>query len=271
MEKNQSAIRNGVLEGFDNIALIQPDLPEFQFMNYGFADLGVKKISKITETCENLYKQTLSNKPLEGKDILEVSCGRGGGAAWCIRTFKPRFYVGVDISPNAIALCQQKHAELPGSAFVVSNATKILPFTNESFDFVLSVEATHAYMSAENINRFAREAARILRPNGCLLWCDLCSKGEDIPSINCFTDTGEFIVKDKVDITKNVLQSLDIRSEEAERVIKHVIAPENSEAFRTFSGLPGTAIYEDMREECTVYWRAVFRKKPNPTIANGTN
>ena len=198
---------------------------------------------------------------MKGKDILEVSCGRGAGAAWCVRTCKSRFYVGVDISADTIALCQRNYTAIEGLAFVTTDAVKTLPFTNESFDVVLSVEATHGYGRPEKVGRFAREVARILRPGGYLLWCDLCALDEKNTPVECFTDTGEFLIEEKIDITRNVLRALDIRSNATEEVIQRIVAVPSQAEFREFAGVPGSAVYDDLRQGRLIYWRAVLRKK----------
>lgn len=191
---------------------------------------------------------------------MEVSCGRGSGAAWCVRTQNPRFYVGMDISTDTIALCRRNYASIEHLAFVATDAVQTLPFTHESFDVVLCVEATHGYGGPTNVARFAQEVARILRPNGYLLWCDLCALEENNTSVECFTDSGDFDIEEKIDITGNVLRALDVRSKATEEVIQRNVAAPNQAEFREFAAMPGTAAYEDLRQGRIVYWRAVLRK-----------
>ncbi|CAF2827669.1 unnamed protein product [Rotaria sp. Silwood2] len=166
-----------------------------------------------------------------------------------------------DISPSVIALCRKNHSKVPGLSFVEFDATKHFPFPNESFDIVLCIEATHLYGGPQMIDRFVHEVARVLRPDGLFLWCDICYYDGSKRSIDYLTASGELLSQDKVDITSYVLHSLDITSKFHEEVIKRIIPSEQQEAYRVWAGLPGTIMYENMCEGRMDYWRAVFRKK----------
>jgi hypothetical protein len=43
-----------------------------------------------------LYHRTATQADLCGKRVLEVSCGRGGGASYLVRTLRPASYTGLD-------------------------------------------------------------------------------------------------------------------------------------------------------------------------------
>ncbi|CAF3831111.1 unnamed protein product [Rotaria sp. Silwood1] len=120
-------------------------------------------------------------------------------------------------------------------------------------------EATHLYGGPQMIDRFVHEVARVLRPDGFFLWCDICYHDGSKRSIDYLTASGELLIQDKVDITSNVLHSLDITSKSHEEVIKRIIPSEQQEAYRVWAGLPGTIMYENMREGRMDYWRAVLQ------------
>jgi len=141
---------------------------------------------------------------------------------------------------------------------------------NESFDIVLCIEATHAYGGPAAVGRFAREVARVLRPNGYLLWCDLSHVDGSDTSIDYLTSNSELVVQETVNITKNVLHALDIQSKSRAEFIERFVRPKDREFFRLYAGLPGTQIYEEMSKGSVNYWRALFRKKTATTaIPNG--
>ena len=116
----------------------------------------------------NLYHRTATQADLSGKRVLEVSCGRGGGASYLVRTLRPASYTGLDLNSSGIAFCQKRH-NLPGLDFVEGNAED-LPFDDQSFDAVLNVEASHLYLQ---FPRFLAEVARVLRPGGDFLYTDV--------------------------------------------------------------------------------------------------
>jgi len=115
-----------------------------------------------------LYHTVATQVDLEGKKVLEVSCGHGGGASYLSRTQDPASYTGLDLNAAGIRFCQKRH-ELPGLDFVQGDAEN-LPFPDESFDVVLNIEASHHY---PHFPRFLAEVARVLRPGGHFLYADL--------------------------------------------------------------------------------------------------
>jgi len=105
---------------------------------------------------------------LAGKRVLEVGCGHGGGASYLTRALGPQSYVGLDLNPAGIEFCRQRH-QVPGLRFVRGDAEN-LPFPAGSFDAVINVESSHSY---PHVDRFLSEVARVLRPDGVLLYADV--------------------------------------------------------------------------------------------------
>src|SRR5882757_8304882 len=63
-----------------------------------------------------LYHRTATQADLSGKQVLEISCGQGGGASYLVRTLHPAAYTGLDLNPNGIAFCRKRH-NLPSLDF----------------------------------------------------------------------------------------------------------------------------------------------------------
>jgi ubiquinone/menaquinone biosynthesis C-methylase UbiE len=118
-------------------------------------------------TSIQLHHQTAAQVDVSAKQVLEVSCGHGGGASYLTRTLKPASYTGLDYNPNGIAYCRKRHM-LPGLDFVHGDAEN-LPFADQSFDAVVNVEASHLY---PHFPRFLAEVARVLAPGGHFLYAD---------------------------------------------------------------------------------------------------
>jgi ubiquinone/menaquinone biosynthesis C-methylase UbiE len=119
------------------------------------------------------YHSLAVEADIANKDVLEVSCGHGGGASYLVRTFKPNSYTGLDLNPAGVNFCRTRHS-LPGLDFVKGDAQN-LPFANESFDVVINLEASHSY---PNFPLFLSEVARVLRPGGRFVYADLREQGE---------------------------------------------------------------------------------------------
>ncbi len=114
-----------------------------------------------------LYHLTATQANLTGRDVLEVSCGAGGGASYIVRTLRPASYTGLDLNLASIDVCRKRHI-LPGLDFVQGDAEN-LPFPDQSFDAVINVEASHQY---PHFRRFLAEVVRVLRPGGHFLYTD---------------------------------------------------------------------------------------------------
>merc|ERR1712216_267048 len=106
---------------------------------------------------------------LRGKDVLEVACMRGGGARYLVEVAGPKSYVGVDNVQEHIDICH-RHAPHPNLRFELGDAMTLdRHFTPESFDVILCIQAVASF---DDIPKFIRDAARLLRPGGLLVMCE---------------------------------------------------------------------------------------------------
>lgn len=96
-----------------------------------------------------------------GLDVLEVACGAGQGLE-ILRRKVGSLRAG-DYSPEVLEVAQRNFGEsVPLSVFGAEN----MPFPDASLDCVLLFEALYYVDPPES---FFLEAARVLRPGGCLL------------------------------------------------------------------------------------------------------
>jgi ubiquinone/menaquinone biosynthesis C-methylase UbiE len=143
------------------------------FLNYGYEEnspmaLPLAASDEPDRFPIQLYHRTATQVDLGGKDVLEVSCGHGGGASYLVRTLHPASYTGLDLNTVGIEFCRKRH-HLPGLDFVQGDAES-LPFPDQSFDAVINVEAAINY---QNVPRFFAEVERVLRPGGHFLYADI--------------------------------------------------------------------------------------------------
>jgi ubiquinone/menaquinone biosynthesis C-methylase UbiE len=213
---------------------------DFSFMNYGYAPLSAE-LSGSTEPekyCLQLYRQLVGATPLAGKRVVEVSCGRGGGAAHVAASFRPESYLGIDISENNLALASKRYGA-SNLAFQQGNAES-LPLDAGSADVVLNVEASHLYDSPV---KFFGEVHRVLVPGGRFLHVDLHWQDKDPPAMIA---AAGFRVDEVVDITKNVVQALDLDSVRREAIV--LTFPENMRNdFRDWSGVKDFRAYNRLK------------------------
>ena len=142
------------------------------FLNYAFEEISANapvlaQEDEINRGCIQLYHHVATQAELRGKQVLEVSCGHGGGASYLSRALQPSRYTGLDLNHEGIRFCRERH-RIDQLAFVQGDAQN-LPFENDSFDAVINVEASHCYPS---FPRFLAEVTRVLRPGGQFLYAD---------------------------------------------------------------------------------------------------
>ncbi|CAF0990604.1 unnamed protein product [Adineta steineri] len=254
---------------YKQILNIYTNVSELQFMNWGYADLDEHIDDNTGYYSKKLYQQVLTNVTLTDQNILEVGCGRGAGAAWCVRTYAPHSYVGIDPSRDIINLCQQCYSTTPRLSFTIGDPKTHLSFQNESMDVVLLIETTNSFDEIEAVKKFVNEITRVLTPNGYFLWCGLCNVDGPSVLIDYLTANNAFIIKEKINITTNVLHALDIQSNSRADFIDRYIQPADQEYCCLLTGLPGTQSYDNMQQGRAEYWRVVFHKnmtKKTPLI-----
>jgi ubiquinone/menaquinone biosynthesis C-methylase UbiE len=220
---------------------------DFSFMNYGFAPLSAELAGSVEpeKYCLQLYRQLIGATPLRGKRVVEVSCGRGGGAAHVAKGYLPASYLGIDISEQNLALATQRFAAVKNLEFQQGNA-EALPLADAAVDVVLNVEASHLY---DNPAKFIADVHRVLVPGGRFLHVDLAWRDKDPPGMIA---AAGFTVNEVEDITANVVEALDLDSVRREAIV--ATFPENMRNdFRDWSGVKDHRAYNRLKTGEWVY------------------
>jgi SAM-dependent methyltransferase len=184
-------------------------------------------------------------------DILDVGCGRGGVCHVLRRFFQARRYVGIDLSPRAVAFARRAHTH-PDDTFLVGDAEH-LPVEDASADVCTNVESSHNY---GDVRAFFVEVARVLRPGGVFLYTDLIPKDRVSERERWLAELG-FVAEDRRDITANVLLSCDETAATHERAF----SDGNDRAIMSaFLGMPASELYAGMRSGLEAYLLYRFRR-----------
>ncbi len=220
---------------------------DITFLNWGYEEdpplgLPLDAEDEPNRYCIQLYHRTATQADLNGKQVLEVSCGHGGGAAYLVRTLHPASYTGLDYNPDGVAFAQRRH-NLPGLDFVHGDAEN-LPFPDESFDVVLNVEAAHAYPHYE---RFLPEVVRVLRPGGHFLYADFRGYLEYDMWDAALAGIPMRMESERV-INAEVLRGLDKNSPRYRELVNRDVPMWLRSFGRLFAGLPGSLMYRQLQD-----------------------
>ncbi|MBN2777643.1 MAG: class I SAM-dependent methyltransferase [Bacteroidales bacterium] len=231
------------------------------FMNYGFSylngdpEIQLQNNDETDRYCIQLYDHVVNKAEIEGKDILEVGSGRGGGASYITRYYKPKSYTGMDITPSSIDFCNNHYKDVEDLSFKCGNAEK-LPFDDNTFDFVVNVESARCY---NNQDAFFSEVFRVLKPNGKLLLADMVYPEELEGLKNKFNKAG-FIITTETDISPNVVAALEKDSARREHLIDTKTPKILRKSFKTFAGTVGTSRYNNFATGVFKYYSYILDK-----------
>ena len=214
---------------------------DFRFMNYGYKDGKELKLLREDEPNRlfiQLYNMNIRDVDLKGKEVVEVGCGRGGGASWIAKTYNPKRLTSFDFSKGAIELASNWYSSQKNLSFKVGNAEE-LPLKDNSKDIIYNVESSHCY---GNVEAFVKEVYRSLKLGGNFCWTDFRDKESMKKLHEIFLKTG-FEIVSKKEITKEVLDALDDINDTKVKGINESVPMGMKKSFETFAGVQGTPVY----------------------------
>ncbi|MDX6767388.1 MAG: class I SAM-dependent methyltransferase [Candidatus Methylacidiphilales bacterium] len=231
------------------------------FLNYAYEteppwNLPLDPADESDRGCIQLYHHTatLGGRSLSGLDVLEASCGHGGGASYLTRTFHPRSYTGLDLNPEAVRFCQRHHS-LPELRFLTGDAEN-LPFPDNSFDAVVNVEASHCY---PDFPRFLTGVSRVLRPGGYFHYADF-RFDVAIPEWEQALQAAPLRVLESRVIDAEVLRGMDLNSARSEALMQRHLPRFLHGLGRDFAGIRGSRIYQALKDGTLSYRSMLLRK-----------
>lgn len=234
---------------------------DWHFMNYGYMPLPTEAPLHLNghKTQQRfslqMYHYLASKTCLEGKHVLEVGSGRGGGAYYLATHFNPASYVGMDLAQSAVDLANRLHQN-PNLNFIQGSAENI-PFPDNSLDLVINVESCHAYGS---VCKFLSEVKRVLKPSGYLLLVDFRNSQENMAIFKEQLNNAGLECLEEEDISENVVQAIEAEDKTKRERIEKLIEPRYQSLFCRFAGVVGSPFHLTLKEGTRRYGRFVLRK-----------
>jgi SAM-dependent methyltransferase len=248
---------------------------EVLFLNYAFEEeppmsIPLAPADEPNRACIQLYHHVATQVELLGKDILEVSCGHGGGASYLTRTFRPKSYTALDLNPAGINFCKQRHC-VDGLSFVQGDAEN-LPFAPNTFDAIINVEASHCY---PDFPRFLAEVARVLRPGGNFLYADFRFADRQAEWEKAIADAPLKILRPR-NINAEVLRGMNRNSAHSQDLIVRHLPKFMHSLGREFAGIKGSRVHNALNNGELAYRSYCFEKPTMPkfkpvTLETGNN
>lgn len=232
---------------------------EVIFLNYAFETtppLGIPLDTgdEPNRACIQLYHHVGTQVDLTGRMVLEVSCGHGGGASYLTRTLRPEKYTGLDLNPKGVEFCKKRH-QVKGLDFVQGDAGN-LPFSDEAFDAVINVEASHCY---PDFPRFLSEVTRVLKPGGHFLYTDF-RFSDGIAGWEDAIGNIKLRCVGTRDISSEVLRGMEKNSARSLALLERKLPKFLHGLGRDFAGVTGSRVYNALQSGGLSYRSYCFQK-----------
>lgn len=233
------------------------------FLNYGYAspngefkDLVLAPHDEPNRYGIQLYHHATRGASLQNKSVLEVGCGRGGGASFLARYHQPKEYIAMDISERLMAYCTQFH-QAPGLSFICGSAMH-LPFDADRFDAIVNIESARCY---PDTGAFFQEVYRVLKPGGHFFFTDMI-QNKDVDSVHAMLQKPGFSILQQKDIRENVVRALQLDTEARRRVIKERAPTWLQQSLYEFAGVEGSNRFNVFSSN-EMQYRSYILQKPN--------
>ena len=143
------------------------------YLNFGLWEDGIRDYLSAAQNMVHRLGMMLGLD--ESSYLLDVGCGMGAQDVYLHRTFAPGRIDALDVTWEHVRHGRRRAREAGCEAsvrFHHGTATR-LPFPDDTFTHVLSIEAPEHFLTRE---RFFGEAVRVLRPGGVIAIADYSLK-----------------------------------------------------------------------------------------------
>jgi ubiquinone/menaquinone biosynthesis C-methylase UbiE len=126
----------------------------------------VSATSALDTPWHRLVQEVLQlDRDLGGRQVLEIACGRGEFALWCVSQSAPSRFVAADFSIGAVRLARRRLEGAGRAAQFIQADAQAIALPSNSMDSVICCETIE---HVPDPRAAVSELARVLRPGGRL-------------------------------------------------------------------------------------------------------
>jgi len=251
---------------------------EWKHINWGYASLTPKG-QTLSDTdfqhedkrfyCQ-LYHYLATGmgnwNTLEGKNILEIRTGGGGGLNFVAQTLNPEKAIGVDISSTQTNFCRKSFCEDPKMKFYTADTldkvSNIGELADRQIDLIISLQSSK-YVG--NFKNFVEDVDRILKPGGIFAFADSKLTGDWEQLEKDLSSTSLRILK-KENITNNVIQALKLDERGKWQTINNFIGSILRRTFKRIGIIKDSVIQESLSNGSNTAMAYLLHKIPQTTL-----
>lgn len=120
----------------------------------------------INTPWHNFVKEAIQNEYMDGCDVLEIGCGRGGFSKYLLQRYPGiNKLIASDFSESALAIGKNRLADMPNIVWRKEDIQS-LSFPTNTFDTIISCETIE---HIPNPHQALKELYRVLKPGGRLI------------------------------------------------------------------------------------------------------
>lgn len=190
----------------------------------------------------------------EGKHVVEIGCGRGGGLMFILKHLKPKSALGIDYSRRNLDFCKKNYNDKDLS-FSWGDSEN-LPIKSGSIDYVICIDSSHCF---GNLKVSFSEIERILKKNGHFFLSDFIGTADR----DDYEDNFEGFLRlvEKKDISENVLISLRLDTKRKVDLIEKHAPFGLQRGLKRFAVVEGSVLYNQLEAGDTLYMAYHFAKE----------
>ncbi|NIF29093.1 methyltransferase domain-containing protein [Pantoea sp. Tr-811] len=236
----------------------------------GLADQAARQVAAGEPGADQarLVLEVLGQLPVDGCQVLDVGCGRGGALALMAQHYRPRTLTGIDLSAANIAYCRNRHRHAR-LRLQIADACQ-LPVPGNSVDLLLNLESSGAY---SDLPAFFGHAWRVLREGGHFCYADVFDAASLAPIRSALAQCGFELLSER-SVAAQVVAARQAAPPQVALRLRQVLTehdnPELRAELERFLAEPGSSLFQALTDGRADYRVLHLRKRAQAGAVDAT-